>query len=203
MIKVKKIFAIKRKQYHIQLIDDVEDWEIFNSLKNREDPPIRYRIIVRREKNILAEYVRNFNVKPSSVHLTNFFKKILRNEDYRGQYLDKGNWEDIIEWDDPVNPKTKADINRLNSKPMKKLRFKDFANLKVGGRDGFSTMKEEELDATISDSDKEFIEGRLHRANLIIVAKRWAARGLQARKAVRKIKTDEEIRINFEKSRSR
>ena len=198
-----KIFEIKRKQYHIQLIDDVDDWEILDSLKNREDPPIRYRIIVHKEKNILAEYVRNFNVKPSSVHLTNFFKKILRNEGYRRQYLDKGNWEDVIEWDDPVNPKTKADINRLNSKPMKKLRFKDFANLKVRGRDGFSTMKEEELDAIISDADKEFIEGQLNRANLIIVAKRWAARGLQARKAVRKIKTDEEIRINFEKSRSR
>ncbi len=198
-----KILEINKKQYKVQLVDDVNDWEILDSLKSREDPPIRYRIIVRKEKNVLAEYVRNFNVKPSSAHLNNFFKKILRNKDYRGQYLNKGEWDDVIEWDDPVNPKTRAAINRLNSKPMKKLRFKDFANLKVGGRDHFSRMKEEELDAIISISDKAFIESQLNGANLIVVAKRWVARGLHARKTIRKVKTDEEIRINFEKSRSR
>ncbi|MFX1519770.1 MAG: hypothetical protein ACFFCD_07610 [Promethearchaeota archaeon] len=198
-----KILEINKKQYEVQLVDDVNDWEILDNLKNREDPPIRYRIIVRKEKNILAEYVRNFNVKPSSAHLNNFFKKILRNKDYRGQYLDKGKWDDVIEWDDPVNPKTRAAINRLNSKSMKKLRFKDFANLKVGGRDRFSSMKEGELDGIINNNDKAFIESQLNGANLIVVAKRWVARGLQVRKAIRKVKTDEEIRINYEKSRSR
>ena len=64
-------------------------------------------------------------------------------------------------------------------------------------------MKEEELDGIISNSDKAFIESQLNGANLIVVAKRWVARGLQARKTIRKVKTDEEIRINYEKSRSR
>jgi hypothetical protein len=202
-MKKEKIIEIKTKDYNVQLVDDVNEWEIFDSLKDREDPPIRYRITVRNKKNVIAEYFINFDVEPSPVHLNNFFKKILRDKDYREQYLDKGKWDDAIEWDDPVNPKTRAVINHLNSKPMKKLRFKDFANLKVGGRDGFSSMKEEDLDALIGNSEKAFIESQLNGANLIIVAKRWVARGLQARKAVRKIKTDEEIRINFEKSRSR
>ena len=52
-----KIIEINKKQYKAQLVDDVNDWEILDSLKNREDPPIRYRIIIRKEKNILAEYV--------------------------------------------------------------------------------------------------------------------------------------------------
>ena len=64
-------------------------------------------------------------------------------------------------------------------------------------------MKEEELDGIISNSDKALIESQLNGANLIVVAKRWVARGLQTRKAIRKVKTDEEIRINYEKSRSR
>jgi hypothetical protein len=197
-----KILEIDKRQYKVQLVDDVRDWELLDSLKDREDPPIRYRIIVRKEKTVIAEYVRNFDVKPPIAHLNNFFKKILRDIDYREQYLDKGEWDDVIEWEDPVNPKTRAAINRLNSKSMKKLLFKDFANLKVGGRDAFSGMKEEDLDALISDDDKKLIESQLNGEKLILTAKRWIVRGLQSRKAVRKIKTDEEIRINYEKSRS-
>lgn len=197
-----KIFEIKKNQYQIQLIDDVNDTEIFYSLKDNEDPPIRYRIFVLKEKNVIAEYVRNFDVEPSIAYLNNFFKKVLRDVDYRAQYLDKGKWDETIEWEDPVNPKTRALINRVNSKPMKKLRFKDFANLKVGGRDSFSKMKEEDLNILIDKDDKKIIESQLNGEKLILTAKRWVARGLQARKAVRKIKTDEEIRINYEKSRS-
>ena len=69
-----KILEIKKKDYNVQLVDDVNEWEIFDSLKDREDPPIRYRIIVRNKKNVIAEYVRNFDVEPSPVHLNNFFK---------------------------------------------------------------------------------------------------------------------------------
>ena len=197
-----KIIEIKKNQYLIKLVDDVHDWEILYSLKDHEDPPIRYRIIVLKEKNVIAEYARNFDVEPSIAYLNNFFKKILRDVDYRAQYLDKGEWNEIIEWDDPVNPKTRAVINRLNSKPMKKLRFKDFAKLKVGGRDNFSNMKKEDLDAIIGNDDKKFIVSQLNEEKLILTAKRWVARGLQVRKAIRKVKTDEEIRINYEKSRS-
>ena len=197
-----KIIEIKKNQYLIKLVDDVHDWEILYSLKDHEDPPIRYRIIVLKEKNVIAEYARNFDVEPSIAYLNNFFKKILRDVDYRAQYLDKGEWNEIIEWDDPVNPKTRAVINRLNSNPMKKLRFKDFAKLKVGGRDNFSNMKKEDLDAIIGNDDKKFIVSQLNEEKLILTAKRWVARGLQVRKAIRKVKTDEEIRINYEKSRS-
>jgi len=198
-----KIIEIKKNQYMIKLVDDVHEWEILYSLKDQEDPPIRYRIIVLKEKNVIAEYARNFDVEPSIAYLNNFFKKILRDVDYRAQYLDKGEWNEIIEWDDPVNPKTRAVIDRLNSKPMKKLRFKDFANLKVGGRDSFSKIKEEDLDVLIGNDDKKLIESQLNGEKLILTAKRWVARGLQARKAVRKVKTDEEIRMNYEESRSR
>jgi hypothetical protein len=194
--------TLKKGDIEIVLRYDVDDDELLWSLKDRDDPPSRYRIIVKVNGDKLVEYVRTFDKPPGTGHLNNFLKKVARDPSYREQYLENGSWDGIVEWTDPVNPSTKKAIDRLNRTSMKKLRFKDFARLKVGGRDSFSRRREDDLDAIIDHRDVKLVNDEFPVDDKMReVAKRWIARGLRAGKAVRKVKTDDEIRANVASSR--
>jgi hypothetical protein len=78
---------------------------------------------------------------------------------------------------------------------MEQLRFKDFAKLKCG-RDQFSAMRVASLQAAVSFADREQIEGVFAEPCDQAKAYRWILRGLPIEKAIRKVKTDQEITAN-------
>ena len=80
-------------------------------------------------------------------------------------------------------------IRRLNETPMEQLRFRDFAHLK-SGHDAYSRMSLATLREGVSLADREILDALGDDA---IKGYRWLARGLDAERAVRKVKTDREI----------
>lgn len=185
---------------------DVDENELLWHLKDREPPPERYRVDVFIDGKKVATYARTFETHPTTEHLNNFLKKLARDPGYRKQYFVLGSmiWNGIVVWDEPVNPKTRTAIARLNHASMTKLRFKDFARLKVGGRDGFSGKGEEDLDGIIGEQDATLVNDAFpDDGETRATAKRWVARGLHVLKAIRKVKTDAEIRENATSGRRR
>ena len=86
----------------------------------------------------------------------------------------------------------KNDLIEIISTPMEQLRFRDFMGLRSGW-DEFSRMKLPELRRlAYSDEIESAIEGNADRAS----AYRWVLRGLPLDKAIRKVRTALEIRIN-------
>ena len=197
-----KKIEIKKDGFVCQIVFDVSVDEQLNYVKSGEEPPYRYRIIIRKDKKRIAEYVREFKGEPSSTHLNRFFKKVLANKEYREQYLSEGTWDGIINWEELVNPNTKRQIKSINSTPIGKLKFKDFMNLKTDGIDGFSKMKKEKIEQLLTKEDSERIDRELEKERIRLSAKRWVARGLEVEKAIRKIKTDEEVRMNAERTKT-
>ena len=178
---------IKRDGYVCKLVYDVSGDELIDCAIDKEEPPYRYRIIIRKDKKRVAVYVREFEKEPSTTHLNRFFKKVLADKEYREQYLEEGTWDETIEWEELVNPNTKRQIEEMNNTPMGKLKFKDFLRLKTAGIDGFSRMKKEKLEKLLAKEDSERIEGELEEEKLRLSAKRWIARGLDVSKAIRKV----------------
>lgn len=115
--------------------------------------------------------------------------------------MNEGEWKETIEWKELVNPRTKAIVEQINALSMGRLKFKDFKNLKVDGIDGYSRMKKEKLEVIITKEDSERVDDEFEEERLRLSVKRWVARGLEIEKAIRKIKTDEEVRMNTEKSK--
>ena len=183
------------------LKDDVDEQELLWAFKDGEEPPERCRITIAIDGTVIAEYIRAFTPSPDEGHVSNFLKKVLRDPAYRMQYLVSGSWDGIIEDGSPVNVATRSDVARINARSMAKLRFKDFASLKVGGRDAFSRLKGAGLDAIIPPGNVATIHVALEDEDARDQAKRWVARGLQVDKAVRKVKVDAEIRENAERAR--
>ncbi|MHA1253722.1 MAG: hypothetical protein ACTSRP_27395, partial [Candidatus Helarchaeota archaeon] len=191
---------LKVNDVYIEILDDVSEGEYLDALKCGEEPPIRYKILVKKDNELVARYIKEFKTRPNVSYFNNFIKKFLRDPSYRVQFQSGTNgWDEVIEWDYPVKPSTREAISKLNNTPMNKLRFKDFARLKVGGFDKFSKMKMDKLDSIISAEDKILIENELTDENLILQAKRWVARGLEVRKSIRKVKTDQTIKNNIRK----
>lgn len=94
-----------------------------------------------------------------------------------------------------MNPK-KA-LHKVRSTPMEKLCFRDFAALKVPGRrDRFSSMRHAKLRAMLDATAAAAIDARLDEPRHQATAYRWHLRGLDAEKAIRKIKTDLEVSRN-------
>lgn len=92
-------------------------------------------------------------------------------------------------------------INELNTDPSPG--FKSFAQLKVGGRDSFSSIRIEELRESAGKeatglAKKEFPDDLQHQASAL----RWMLRGLAAELAIRKVKVDAEISKRSEVKRS-
>lgn len=83
-------------------------------------------------------------------------------------------------------------IQDIVATPMSHLTFRDFANLKVGGRDRYTPLRLGELKSLVSDS--HIVDAALdHDEKAVASCLRWILRGLPIDKAVRKVRTDLEI----------
>lgn len=97
-----------------------------------------------------------------------------------------------------VKDACKDQITRLNRNP--KPVFKDFVNLKTGGIDGWSKMKEPEKIASAEIC--ELLQGHFEKEQMILIL-RWWGRGLRLDYAIRKVFVDMEIWENTTKERYR
>ncbi len=93
-----------------------------------------------------------------------------------------------------VNPKCKAKIDEINKKSETQLRFKDFADLKTYGRDGWSAEKCPE--DFVSEEVKQTLFDELLNDDDVKKAIRWYLRGLKLSYAIKKIEVDKEITAN-------
>lgn len=109
---------------------------------------LRIRVMKTNEdgkERLYGSYFRNFEKQPNIAHITKFIDKFLADKEYRKQYfVDGEHWDGCIapkkSEKSPVNPRCASAINRLISKSMNKLKFKDFAALKTYGMDGYSRL---------------------------------------------------------------
>lgn len=74
--------------------------------------------------------------------------------------------------------------------------FRDYAELKTGGRDEFSAMKEDALRERLTAQESAYISDNFSDDVMRLAAMRWTARGLTAAQAVRKANVDAEMREN-------
>lgn len=102
------------------------------------------------------------------------------------------------EEDRSVKDACKNQIKRLNRNP--KPAFKDFANLKTGGIDGWSRMKGPEKIASAEIC--ELLQNHFEKEQVILIL-RWWGRGLRLDYAIRKVFVDMEISENAMKARYR
>jgi hypothetical protein len=83
-------------------------------------------------------------------------------------------------------------IQEIVATPMSELSFRDFASLKVGGRDEFTKLRLSQLRQLVAES--EIIDAALdHDESAVASGLRWMLRGLPIEKAIRKVRTDLEI----------
>ena len=75
-------------------------------------------------------------------------------------------------------------------------KFKDFMQLKVGGIDRFSRLKEEDLEDMILSEMKETIEKGIHDPSGYNNVLKWMLRGLSLDDAMHKVNVDYEIASN-------
>jgi hypothetical protein len=92
-----------------------------------------------------------------------------------------------------AQPESQSDLQRVCNTPIGSLSFKDFLALKCG-RDRFSQIKLSELQSAVSEMDwiavtSAFIDDEKSQATSL----RWILRGLDADKAIRKVRTDIEV----------
>ncbi len=85
-------------------------------------------------------------------------------------------------------------LQRIIDTPMRRLRFRDFTRLKVGGRDKFSNVRLKRLKEMVPDHIE--VEAVLEDEKDVASCLRWILRGLPLHKAIRKVKTDLEVAEN-------
>lgn len=89
-------------------------------------------------------------------------------------------------------------IEYINSTPMELLKFRDFKNLKVGSKDAYSKLGYDALIVKVPVAElKEIQEHLSGDVKAIEQCIRWILRGLNYNKAIRKVKTDLEITMNY------
>ena len=79
----------------------------------------------------------------------------MRDPQYRVQYQVRGHWTGSIAFTKhlyQIKPIAHSSIQRLDSQAGK-IKFKEFANLRTGRRDGFSRLRLEQLKTLIGPSD--------------------------------------------------
>lgn len=175
-----------------------DEREMLYRLKDGEPCYYAVDIVVKEESKVIARYGRVFEEEINSGHYNHFVKKFLTDSKYRTKFVYEGEWNGTIEFEAPsgVNKECEEAIRRLNGRNSKKLNFKDFASLKTYGTDSFSRMKLDKLLEVVSKDDVDAIETTFDDEKVQLTALRWIARGLKTELAIRKIKTDLEIRNN-------
>jgi hypothetical protein len=90
-------------------------------------------------------------------------------------------------------PKSESALDRIINTRYESLGFGDFAKLK-SGRDSFSGVKLPQLKDSVSEMDRNSIaEAFAHDESSQASCFRWMLRGLDSKKAIRKVQTDLEI----------
>ena len=188
-----------------RVIFDEPDWYALDAYKNGEPYflAISIRIFKTGEdgkERELGSYLKEFKKEPNVAHVSKFIDKFLADKEYRKQYFVNGKeWEDVIlpKEKSSVNPRCASAIRQLNERKENKLKFKDFANLKTYGMDGFSRMKEDKLKELIGEEAvKKVISELADDVKMQNSAYKWIARGLRPNLAIRKVKIDAEISAN-------
>jgi hypothetical protein len=176
--------------------------EAFDTLKHGELYYLALDICVYKDDQLLAKYFRNFESKVTTHHFQRFIQKFLEEPRYREAYaVDNFDpWTGFIPYaketeGNKINQKCWQDIQWLTN--MKNPKFNDFANLKTYGIDGFSRLKIEQLANLVMKTEYDLIMKSFDEPHYALTALRWKARGLPADLAIRKVKTDLEIRNNM------
>lgn len=194
----------KKDNIQVQFTED-EDAALY-AFKDGEEYFLCVKILIHElnengKKKFLGRYFQEFKQKVSSVSYNKFVQKFLEDPAYREEFYSDGErWTGVIAFktEKGVNQKCLHQIQRINSKNANKLNFKDFANLKSFGLDGFSRMKYEKLAEIVEDKDVKMVEQTFpDDEKLVVNTLRWAARGLTVGHAIRKVKTDLEIQANM------
>jgi len=84
-------------------------------------------------------------------------------------------------------------LTEIIDTPMADLRFRDFAKLRVGGRDSYSRQPLTQLRQSINGEDWSVVSEKLRADRDRASCLRWMLRGLPLDKAIRKVRTDMEI----------
>lgn len=138
-----------------------------------------------------------------------FFESFILNVEYREQFKAEiyPHFDDLPEM--PKLSKEEKEFKQslvkeeiLNFLKIKNPKFKDFANLKAG-RDIFSSLALEALIKEIEDKDFEKIKKEISDESSQAKVIRWMLRGLPLELSIRKIKVEEEITLNFNKSKKK
>lgn len=92
-----------------------------------------------------------------------------------------------------VAPESQSPLEKVCQTPIGSLSFSDFLKLKCG-RDRYSQMKLPDLQSAVTESDwilgtSAFLNDEKAQASCF----RWILRGLDADKAIRKVRTDFEV----------
>jgi hypothetical protein len=87
------------------------------------------------------------------------------------------------------------EIAYINRQPMERLKFADFKSLKCG-RDELSRLRLPQLMERLSADEWRAITGEFENASDQSACARWRIRGLALDKAIRKVTTDIEVRMN-------
>lgn len=100
---------------------------------------------------------------------------------------------------DVLNPECRKALRKFLS--IKKPSFKDFAELKTGGRDRFSYIGESAAEEILGKEVCNFVRSRVNEPKGYASALRWVLRGLSPDDAAHKVNVDLEISANSAKSR--
>ncbi|PGP18668.1 hypothetical protein COA01_23280 [Bacillus cereus] len=195
----------KYKKDNIQVQFTEDEDAAFYALKDGEEYFLCVAIKIHEldengKKKFLGRYFREFEQKVSSVSYNKFVQKFLTDPTYREEFHTDGEkWTGIIEFktEKGVNQKCLHQIQRINSGNMKRLNFKDFANLKTYGLDSFSRVKLDKLLEIVPQADANLVNQAFQEEKHVVATLRWIARGLKTEHAIRKTKTDLEIQNNM------
>lgn len=77
--------------------------------------------------------------------------------------------------------------------------FRDYAKLRTGGRDRFSSMPADIIEESIGSAEAQLIRGAVHQEDDYKAALRWRMRGLTAEEAAHKVNVDREVAENAKK----
>jgi len=192
---------IEKESITIIFQDLTSEDDILDMLKDGDELTYDIKILVYNQNEKIAQYRLEYDWSIGTARFHHFVSKFLINPDYRRQFIIEGEWEEKLEYTTPtgyrINPICRKGIDEINRMKNTQLRFKHFANLKTGGVDGFSRLKFETLHKMIPQRIIDQIKTEEMDESMTLNCLRWIARGLRPQRAIRKVKTDAEIRNNI------
>jgi hypothetical protein len=190
------------KSGNLEVRFEESEQEMLYCLKDREPYFLTYFISVHEDGKVISRYFKRFDKHVHANERNRFIRKFLEEPTFRSSMLVDGSvpWEGIIPFAvDYGGRRLNESCQKAITKLMKQKhpKFKDFASLKTYGTDGFSRLKLSQMAEIIpQETIERFVtvfDGETH----ALTAMRWHLRGLSIDYAIRKVKTDLEIRANM------